>query len=96
MSTNHLSFSLDGTGIDYWSVTIDRGSSLPLTTIDLLSALLEHGYFELATTRLRYYIDQCVLKHIGPLFMAQPTLWPPSSYVYENGTINMYTVSWDC
>jgi hypothetical protein len=49
---------LDGTGIDYWSVEVTRGSSLPLTTLAMVNALLEWGRMRLATDRLQFYFEK--------------------------------------
>eukprot|EP00730_Choanoeca_flexa_P019370 TRINITY_DN9455_c0_g2_i1.p1 TRINITY_DN9455_c0_g2~~TRINITY_DN9455_c0_g2_i1.p1 ORF type:complete len:947 (+),score=173.20 TRINITY_DN9455_c0_g2_i1:720-3560(+) len=49
-----------GTGIDYWSVALNRGSSLPLTTFAVVNSLLELGYLNLAQLRIEYYFDRFI------------------------------------
>ncbi|EDQ93034.1 uncharacterized protein MONBRDRAFT_22383 [Monosiga brevicollis MX1] len=49
-----------GTGFDYWSVRVDRGSGLPLTSFAVDNALSEWGFPALAEARVQYYMQTFV------------------------------------
>ncbi len=47
------------TGFDYWSVTLDRGATLPLTTLALDNALMEWGIAD-ARALMSFYFDSFI------------------------------------